>query len=497
MGVGLFTSSIFTFSAVVFSIFLIYVIVKYIKKSVVCYKQINEKSLKYSFVAVLAFYIILYILFFPGFLGSDDLNMTRTVMNGRAWEWQSLSYSFLSAAGIMMFGQFGFLPLLAIAYYSYLSLKMLTLLDALKVKLIYKKIVALVFVLLSLHPYMQGMLLTYARDVVYSLMLIHLSLMLYGKNNWSTKDLAWLAGFLVFFADLRQESFIYLVAVPAVLGFSKVLNFKQLKIYSLFTTIAVVLYFYIAPKVYETHSYNSNYQVTAYVHPLSHVLNKNGREFYNKQDLEAIDRVFSVQKLIENYTPLDIGPFHSGGYNQNVNEEQWADFKVAAKNVMLQSKFDIFKSRVILFMCTLNVCYENGGVPFFDIFRDSPEQVEPTLQLMSKTAESYTSSENLQKYFNLIQDFYTWTGFWRVLNTLVLPMLFILWGILLFNRFPQYFRASVVVAARLPAIFLLAPANYYKYVFSIQLFFTIFFPLVLLTYIASNQKNIELKIEAS
>lgn len=496
MGLGLFTSSVFTFSAVVFTVFLIYVIVKYFRKSVVAFKQINDKSLKYSFFAVLVFYIILYILYFPGFLGSDDLNMTKTVMNGRAWEWQSLSYSFLSAAGILILGQFGFLPFLAISYYSYLSLKMFTLLDVLKVKPIYKKAVALIFVTLSLHPFMQGMLLTYARDVIYSLMLTHLSMMLYAKNSWSTKDLAWLAVFLVFFADLRQESLIYLIAVPVVLGFSKIINVKQLKIYSLFTILAVVLYFYIAPKVYETKSYNSNYQVTAYVHPLSHLLNKNGKEFYDKQDLEDVNRVFSVEKLIENYTPLDIGPFHSGGYNQNVNEEDWAKFKVAAQNMMLRSKLDLFKSRVILFMCTLNVCYEYGGVPFFDIFRDSPELVEPVLTQMSRSAESYRLTESLQKYFNAIQDFYTWTGFWKVVNTLLLPLLFILWGLLLFNRFPQYFRASIVVAARLPAIFLLAPANYYKYVFSIQLFFTIFFPIVLLTYIASNQKNIELKTEA-
>lgn len=493
MGVSLFANSIFTLSAVVFSLLLIYVLVKYFRKSVICFKQINDKSLKYSVVAVLAFYIVLYILFFPGFLGSDDVNMTKTVLNGRAWEWQSLSYSFLSAAGIMIFGQFGFLPFLAVAYFSYLSLKMLTIVDALKINPIYKKVMALVFVLLSLHPFMQGMLLSYTRDVIYSLMLTHLSLMLYAKNNWSTKDLAWLAGFLVFFADLRQESLIYLFVVPVLLGFSKVLNLKQLKIYSLFTTIAAVLYFYIAPKIYETHSYNSNYQVTAYVHPLSHVLHKNGREFYNKQDLEAIDRVFSVEKLIQNYTPLDIGPFHSGGFNQNSNEEEWANFKVAARNVMMQSKLDIFKSRVILFMCTLNVCLENGGVPFFDVFRDSPGQVEPTLKLMSKSGESYKLSENLEKYFHAIQGFYSWGGFWKAVNNLALPLLFILWGLLLFNRFPHFFRASVVVVARLPIVFLLAPANYYKYVFSIQLFFTIFFPIVLLTYLASSQKNIEFK----
>jgi hypothetical protein len=488
MGLSLFAPTFFTLTSVVFSIFLIYIILKYARKSLKCFKQMNDKSLRYSFLFVLAAYLVLYFLYFPGFMGSDDVNMTKTVMNGRAWEWQSLSYSFLTAAGVLIFGQFGFLPLLAIGYFGYLSIKMLSIIDELKTKPIYKKITGIVFVLLSLHPFMQGMLLTYTRDIVYSLMLTHLSIMLYAKTNWSAKDLAWLSGFLVFFADLRQESLLYLIVVPLVLGLAKILNFQQLKVYFLFTATAIFLYFYVAPKVYETQSYNANYEVTAYVHPLSYVLHNNGKESYDPQDIAAIDRVFSVEKLIKNYTPLDIGPFHSGGFNQNTNEEDWKKFKIAAQNIILQSKLQILNSRFKLFMCTLNLCEQGGGIPFYDVFRDSPQQVQPILVLMMKSVYDYKLNETSQSYFNAIQDFYTWTGVWRFFNNLSVPLLFIIFGLLLFNRYPEYFRASAVVAARLPAVFLLAPASYFKYIFSIQLFFTLFFPLVLLTYIASKNE---------
>lgn len=489
MGWGLFPLSIFTITSALFSIFLLYVIFKYTRKSIINFRQLSDKTLGYSFLVLLGFYALLYVLFFPGFMGGDDVNMTNTILIGRAWDWQSFSYSLLSAAGLMLFGQFGFLPLLAISYYLYLSLKMLTLLDLLKVKTLYKRAVAVLFILLSVHPHIQGLLLTYSRDVLYSLMLTHLSLMMFAKNNWSTKDLAWLSGFLVFFADLRQESLIYLVIVPLILGCSKILNLRQLKIYSAFILVATFLYFYVAPKVYETRSFNPTYQVTAYVHPLSHALHKNGQQAYSPQDIAAIDRVFSVKKLIERYTPLDIGPFHDGGFNQNSTPEEWKQFKVAAHNIILQSKTDVLKGRVVLFMCALNICLEDGVQPFFDNFRDASNQIVPSLKLMSKTVEDYKLNESLTRYYNGIRDFYFFSGAWRALNTLTLPLLFILAGLLLFNRAPHYFRACVVVGARLPVLFFLAPASYYKYVFSVHLFFTIFFPLVLLTYLGSKQKS--------
>lgn len=132
----------------------------------------------------------------------------------------------------------------------------------------------------------------------------------------------------------------------------------------------------------------------------------------------------------------------------------------------------VLKNRIYLMKSMMNIgqrwplffddCLRTCGSERFE-FRQ-PELADPQKYTLSPTAlkyqkwlESSIDNKNVYAY---------------VFNSFLLPMLFLCVALTGFFWYPALAAFAAVVAARLPVLFLLAPAGYLKYIYSVFLFFT-------------------------
>lgn len=424
------------------------------------------------------YYYFVFLKIFPGWVGYDDCHSAIEIMKGKAWGWQSVSYSFVLSVGYIILGKMGLVAFISITYFNYLALKVFQIIDQ-QLYGKFKHLVALIFLILCLHPTNQSQLLSHFRDILFSLILIHVGLIVFYLKTWNSKNVIFFSMLVIVLGDFRQDAKIYLLIIPIILYFTKIWNFQNLKVYLTTVIIAGFSYYIGSSYVLSINPYSNDYKVTAYVHPLSVVFKFKSKENFSPEEISAIDKVLSVDKLIQFYSPLDIVPFHNGAYNYKHSPEEWINFQQVANSLIYKNLNLIIKSRNDMFLSTIN--FGEPGLIFYDHLRSEIGTLKILSEKFKLTEENLKLSDTGNAYYKLLQYFNSQRSFlWSLVNSLILPLIFLLLCTLFFMKEAKIIFITLLVLARLPVIYFLAPASYYKYLYPILLFFIFVTPIAII-----------------
>lgn len=491
-GINLFEKSSFTSTSVVLAYLFVLLMPVMVFRFYKIWKSIQIKQIKLIWLALAIFYIVVFIIVYPGFVGYDDMNSSVVVRAGKAFGWQSLTYSFILAVGQILLGGLGFTSLISIFSFLYIALNIFSMIA--QAKLNYKKKMFLAFGLffLALHPLNQGLLLYHCRDTLFSLLLFYLGFQIFRKSEWTRLEIVWFVVLLVLLGDLRQEAKIYLIVFPSVFYFLNRWKIQQIKIYLISCMVLSFIYYNLLAGHFNAASYTYDYQVTAYVLPLSQIFHDKSPDQIPEEYTKNIEAVFDTKKLKEFFNPVDIDPFHRGGYKYNINDDKWKKFKSGAQSLILENLDIFFKNRIYLFKSMLNV----GHPPqiFADDLRSDISidmaEIKTKLKL---TDNSYLLGSIGETYRGTLYRAVDNTNIFNFLmSSFVFPILFLIICLFLIRYFPLVGCLALIIAIRLPILFLLAPASYVKYIYSLFLFFT-FVPVVLLADLLSKEKKLSIK----
>ena len=434
--------------------------------------KINSKQLRWLAVAAVLIYCSLLAFVYPGFVGYDDVFSMDVILGGPVWGWQSLTYSVVLGVGFLILGNFGFTTILSIGIFLYIFVKILTMLDLSTISERKKLLLGCGLLLLAMHPLNQALLLFHCRDTLFSLFLLFLGLQIFQKPiTWKTTRIVVFSFALVVLGEFRQEAKIYLILLPLILWF---LNWSKRQLFTLLSSICLfsVFYYFFCIKYFNVQSYTKDYQVTAYVMPLSQIFHDVPLAEIPEQHRKNIEAVFNIQLLKDKFNPIDIDPFHAGGFNHESSDEQWQKFTTSARALIMQYPKLFLKNRIYLAKSMLNI-----GHPPLIVADERRMNKEPKFVAMmsrynssdkvlpiSKAAETYRNElMELNKNENPV--------IW-IFSSFVLPLLFLLFCLFSINYYPVIGGLALIVAVRLPLLFLLAPASYVKYIYSLMLFFT-------------------------
>ena len=192
------------------------------------FKELKSNSIKTYWLILTLFYIGAYVLVYPGFISYDDSFLPSTLFKSQILEWLSFTYSNFISIGYILTGGPGFSVGVALFYFLFLALKIFKIIDASLVSASKKHALGILFFLLALHPLNQGLLLSHSRDVLFSLILGHVGLIGLYDSTWKKYDLILIGILLVLLSDIRQEAVIYIVAIPVLFKFYKIIGTAHL-----------------------------------------------------------------------------------------------------------------------------------------------------------------------------------------------------------------------------------------------------------------------------
>lgn len=449
------------------------------KDAVKQFRSIKTVGFKLVFVVVIMIFFFGFWLCFPGLMVIDDAAAAKEIFAGHPYTWLSLSYAFLLAGGYMLVGQVGFIPVLSITLYGYLLLRAFRLIDDADLAVKWKWLCVLLLAALSLNPIMQGLLVFHSRDIIFSLAATFVGLLFFERKEWSNKEIFFLSALIVYLSDLRADGKLYLVVVPLLFLFAKIWTRRQ-AILSYVSLAAIgLIYLLIIPWWLDARTITIGYKVTAWVMPLSQIYHDIGAKNIDPEINAKINPVLDVEKLENNFSPVDIDPFHAGAFNSATTPEQWFEFQSAAVK-LISEHLDLYvKNRVNLFSTMLNVS-ANETFIYYDDFHGSNETSLKIRSLLLQPEGDYSFNGVSKKYYNFL-------GWWgrskniliQIFNSLALPLVFCLYCLRYFRSRPEFFCFSILVLVRIPIIFFLAPASYTRYIMTVLLFFVFGFPLLI------------------
>ena len=418
---------------------------------------------------------------FPGWVHYDDCITAIEIFKGRAWAWQSTTYSMVLGIGYMLLGTIGFAAILSTVYFLYLVLIVIKIIDASKASNKLKFFAAFLLFLFSLWPTNQGLILSHYRDTLFSLMLCHIGMLLIQIKNWKKRDIVFVSLLIVVMGDLRQDAKVYLLLVPILCTFFKLWRWSEVKIYFLTVALAAPFYYYNLNSIFNVRTYTNDYKVTAYINPLSAIFHKKGIGAIDPSDVSTIHKVLDTDKLVKHYNPLDIDPFHQGAFNYKTSEQEWADFTKVSHKLFIENYEMFLDSRISLFKSMLNI--DQRILVISDEFRSENSRVGEFYEKLNLTPPAFQLSYVGQKYYQQLNEFIGKRSFlWMFFNSLLTPLIYLLLVCLLAYKFKSIYIFAILILSRLPIMFLLAPAAYYKYLYSLELFFIFSLPLLIIFY---------------
>ncbi len=425
------------------------------------------RNLVWAFVVVA--YAALLILHFPGFVSGDDIWAMNSLGRGVPISWLSFSYGMIYSAGWLLLGKFFSIALINIVLVSFISFLFIAL--TLRISNSYHLCISLALLALFLFlPITQSFVLFICRDSLWTLcqaailLFVFFRLQAQRQSSFSLYQVVLISFVAIFLGDLRQEGKLACAVLLAGFGFYRIYSSRLMKI-SIFSAFIFGTIFYIfVPVFFEANSYTKTYQLTTFVNPLSEILSKTK---LSQEELSVIEAVISVDGLIKDYTPLNIGPFHKKHMKNSFTDEQFAAFK-RLNYKLFWTHLDLFLgNRIRMFWSSTNLTRSTESTFIFqDVLLPPLDPITPEDKSMWPAYSLKAEDSLAAQYYGYLQHLTRDTSdasrffFASMLWPLFLCLGFFVAGSKARNL---YSFAAFNFASRLPAIFLLAPGNLFKY----------------------------------
>ena len=107
-GINLFQKSEFTTTCIVFAYLFVLILPAVGLNFYKNWNSINSNHIKIIWLLLTVILLTILFFIFPGFVCYDDVVTSVNVLNGKAYGWQTLTYSVVVAIGQILLGGFGF-----------------------------------------------------------------------------------------------------------------------------------------------------------------------------------------------------------------------------------------------------------------------------------------------------------------------------------------------------------------------------------------------------
>jgi len=380
--------------------------------------------------SIFSIYLVLYFFVFPGFIGVDEFYLIDVLRNGKPSGWHSMTYSAFYGFGVWNFGLVGWMTgvnllLFGIAVISCASLM---------IDFGNRRRSWVIFGALLVHPISISQVFYQCRDTTFSLLLIVVMLQL--------------------------------------------LRFRGMKIVDWISALWGTLS--ILPEYFSYQRSSLHYKVTAFAHPLSVVYHLKGREQIPQEIDSPISEILNTDYLIKYYNPNDIDPIHMGAFNHSANQLQFDRALDAVAKLFLQEWRLILGNRIEFFNSMMNT--GRPSMIFNDYLQESGAFQDGRFMDISENLKPRSLFPELKRWISqrLMDLFHSSLGVLRFFTSLWLPLCFCLTVIAVFKTNTVWFWLATLILIRVPIVFALAPATYFKYLQSLWWFTVFFLPLVFL-----------------
>lgn len=415
----------------------------------------------WSFIC--AFYACLFFLHLPGLVSFDELYPLRSLMEGRVHNWAGLSGSLLVQSSYLIFGRMlstGWMQLFFLWGIAYLLLAQVPQRWG-RVERGTAFVLAAVFLC---QPLTQAIVLYLDRDSLFSLLALLFCLLLYSQKQFFSSrrlEILLLAGLLLFLGDLRKEAKVMVVAFTVCFGLSPVFSRREKLTLATALVVGAILYYGLVPWALGVRSYSPTYQIASYLKPLQSVVNKKGVDAFPPAESRAVAKVMNLEQLARPFPPFAASE-RDGLVKDDFTQEDFGAFRVAALRWIVSEPRLFLRDRTALFWATTNFA---SPAPVFANM--TTFETEPNFSLYQKVfVLPVGKSEG-----NVARAHGEWLE--RVLIeptlprmiffSLLPPLAFLLVIPCFFRRHILLSLLSLLVLSRVPALFLLAPANSFKY----------------------------------
>jgi hypothetical protein len=307
----------------------------------------------------------------------------------------------------------------------------------------------------------QNLIIHQNRDILFSWVFLLLLISLQQDISKKKRGLSILPlSFFVLSCFLRKDTlFLYpfIVGVDYYLGRERVKN-ARLRQRHFFITSMLAFYFMGTPYLRRIHM-EPAYEITAYINPTMHILKKRGLEALTLEDREQLSSFVDLQKAIELHRDFDIDSYNLGAFNKGaLSPEQVKAFRKATFRLLCAYPGDWLENRWQMAKAILGLIPETHWY-FDEILRRN--LMDPLLLTMPTPAVADGRDYLRPVYAARELTWYRWT-----LASCLPALLISLFLLGRFRRHPGTSFATLLVVLRVLVILTLAPAGYYKYVWS-------------------------------
>jgi hypothetical protein len=293
------------------------------------------------------------------------------------------------------------------------------------------------------------------RDITFSwVFLLFLVTFSQGQFRWSIRTF-----FFVLAVMLRKET---ILLSPLLLLFEWRRNPRK-KYLSLvrFTVplIILVTYFSGDPRL-KSVSDVDDYKATAYINPMMHIIAKRGKSILTPAEIKSVSDIVDFDQALLNHDPVDIKEFNLQIINREALKTNGGEqkFRKVALRLFYDYPEDWLQNRLMMGLGIIGL--DTRTYWFNNEAFENP--LYPELAAALPTT-NYSNGPDAWRNVSAAREL----RWYRVLLASCLPAIGVMTVLLFFwNLFPLTSMATLMVLFRTGVIIALAPATYYKYVWS-------------------------------
>jgi len=424
------------------------------------------------FAGWFALCVLLFVASWPGYLMSDSVSALKYSLEYPIELWLGFFKPFLFSSILQVFPHVSaitFIQLTVVAAVFAYATEVITLVTG------NRKYALAFFVLVAINPSILFNMALLSRDTLFSVIVLWAAAFIVKLSHEKaiTAPTLLAAGFLVgLLVALRGDG--WFVLLPFLLSFAAISkNLKDSAVVSIAALAVIVLFTWILPKTFGYQGNEFHYKVANTVNPVGYVLQSRFHTDAGNNKV-AIGAVLNLDKLAAIQTPYEIPYWWSGGgaYVEKANQEARNGYLGHVYGFLKENSGIFLAGRVETFLASTGLTW--AGFKIIDMYRDGwPVQFIPPESVgvdLSSGRPFPTLTDSLQRYFvySVAYDPLLRSGsalFWNFLPSLAIVLI-----ALLTRLSGSGLRlAAIIVLARVPVVFLAAPASQFKYYLSVEM----------------------------